>query len=124
MAFFATNHGKQPCDVIGGTVKRLATKASLQRTTSKQIMSPIEMFQFCIQNIAEIKFFYSEKGQIERKRAFLEKRFEGTFSVPGTRTFHQFIPVSDYTVAAKRCSDDNEHVLQHDLLRKPSVLKI
>ena len=27
--FFATSHGKGPCDGIGGTVKRLATKASL-----------------------------------------------------------------------------------------------
>ena len=29
--FFATSHGKGPCDGIGGTVKRLATRASLQR---------------------------------------------------------------------------------------------
>lgn len=29
--FFATSHGKSPCDGIGGTIKREATKASLQR---------------------------------------------------------------------------------------------
>ena len=29
--FFATSHGKGPCDGLGGTVKRLAAKASLQR---------------------------------------------------------------------------------------------
>ena len=29
--FFATSHGKQPCDGVGGTVKRLATQASLQK---------------------------------------------------------------------------------------------
>ena len=29
--FFANSHGKQPCDGIGGTVKRLTAKASLQR---------------------------------------------------------------------------------------------
>ena len=29
--FFATSHGKSSCDVIGGTVKRLITQASLQR---------------------------------------------------------------------------------------------
>ena len=27
--FFATSHRKSPCDGIGGTIKRLATKASL-----------------------------------------------------------------------------------------------
>ena len=29
--FYATSHGKSPCDGIGGTLKRLAMKASLQR---------------------------------------------------------------------------------------------
>jgi len=28
--FFATSHGKGPCDGLGGTVKRLAARASLQ----------------------------------------------------------------------------------------------
>lgn len=28
--FFATSHGKSPCDGIGGTVKRLVARASLQ----------------------------------------------------------------------------------------------
>ena len=31
--FFATSHGKSPCDGIGGTVKRLTARASLQRST-------------------------------------------------------------------------------------------
>ena len=35
--FYATSHGKDPCDGIGGTVKRLAAKAS--RIVS-QIMTP------------------------------------------------------------------------------------
>ena len=29
--FFTTSHGKSACDGVGGTVKRLAAKASLQR---------------------------------------------------------------------------------------------
>lgn len=31
--FFATSHGKSPCDGVGGTVKRIAARASLQATT-------------------------------------------------------------------------------------------
>ena len=42
--FFATAHGKGPCDGIGGTVKRLATKASLQRPFTDQIQSPIQLY--------------------------------------------------------------------------------
>ena len=37
--FFANSHGKQPCDGIGGTVKRIVAKESLQKPTSKQILS-------------------------------------------------------------------------------------
>ena len=44
--FFATSHGKQPCDGIGGTVKRLVTKASLQRDVSNQILDHKVMFEF------------------------------------------------------------------------------
>ena len=43
--FFATSHGKGPCDGIGGTDKRLAAKASLQRPYPEQIMTPRQLFQ-------------------------------------------------------------------------------
>ena len=39
LAFFSTLLGKSPCDVIGGTLKRLAARASLQAATSDQINS-------------------------------------------------------------------------------------
>ena len=32
--FFATSHGKGPCDGVGGSVKRLAARANLKRSTS------------------------------------------------------------------------------------------
>ena len=38
--FFATSHGKGPCDGVGGTIKRLAAKTSLQRPYDKQIIAP------------------------------------------------------------------------------------
>ena len=31
MVFFATSHGNNACDVIGGTIKRLAANANLKR---------------------------------------------------------------------------------------------
>ena len=45
--FFATCHGKGPCDGIGGTTKRLTARASLQRPESDQICTPEAMFLFC-----------------------------------------------------------------------------
>ena len=37
--FFATSHGKSPCDGIGGTTKRLAARASLQSAADNQILT-------------------------------------------------------------------------------------
>ena len=44
--FFATSHGKSACDGIGGTVKRLTRKASLQRPVTNQILTLEAMFSF------------------------------------------------------------------------------
>lgn len=49
--FFATSHGKSSCDGIGGTVKRLTAKASLQRPVNKQILTPKDMFDFCQESV-------------------------------------------------------------------------
>ena len=45
--FFATAHGKSPCDGIGGTVKRITAIESLKRTHNNQIITPEGMFNFC-----------------------------------------------------------------------------
>ena len=42
--FFATSHGKNACDGIGGTLKRSATKASLQRPYNNQILTARDFF--------------------------------------------------------------------------------
>ena len=46
LVFFATSHGKQPCDSIGGTVKRLVANASLQRISTNQILNSRDMFTY------------------------------------------------------------------------------
>ena len=52
--FFATSHGKQPCDGIVGTVKRLVKKASQQRDTTNQILNAQSMFELCRDKIINI----------------------------------------------------------------------
>ena len=42
--FFATAHGKSPCDWIGGNVKRVTPIESLKRTKNNQILTPEEMY--------------------------------------------------------------------------------
>ena len=53
--FFATSHGKGPCDGVGGTVKRLAARASLQRPYDRQILTPQALFEFAEEEIKKIK---------------------------------------------------------------------
>jgi len=109
--FFATSHGKQPCDGIGGTVKRLTANASLQRTYSNQIMTPSAMFTFCKENISEIQFEFATKEELINVRQQLSKRFEPLTTIPGTRSFHEFIPIDSNTITTKYCSEDTDIAL-------------
>ena len=56
--FFATSHGKQPCDGIGGFVKRLTAKASLHRNLQNQILTAKDIFKFYVYNVEGINFMY------------------------------------------------------------------
>ena len=49
--FSATTHGKGACDGLGGTVKRLAACASLQKPYSDQIMTSHQLFDWATNNI-------------------------------------------------------------------------
>ena len=57
--FFATSHGKGPCDGVGGNVKRQAVKASLQHVYSDQITTPHERFTFCHTQLQGITFKFT-----------------------------------------------------------------
>ena len=67
-SFFATSHGKSACDRVGGTVKRLTARASLQRPISDQILTVDAMFAFCPENIPSIIFFNIMKDQMSDSR--------------------------------------------------------
>ena len=91
MVFFATSHGKSPCVGIGGTVKRTAAKASLQRTTSDQILSVESMFAFCTSKMKNITFILITVETMDTLRPVQNKRFEVADMLPGTRSFHHLI---------------------------------
>jgi hypothetical protein len=55
--FFTTSHGKRAADGMGETLKRLATKTSLQTVYNNQIQTPHELFNYCSSNIHNIAFF-------------------------------------------------------------------
>jgi hypothetical protein len=100
--FFATSHGKSLCDGVGGTVKRLAARASLQRPYDKQLLSAQEVFTFCKDEIKGIHFIFISQADMEITRTTLEARYTIAKTVPGTRSFHQFVPLSASCIGTKR----------------------
>ena len=107
--FFATSHGKSPCDGIGGVVKRLVSRASLQAASEDQIITPLQMFDWCQRNIKNIKFFYTPKGAIEDhvENYNLEERYSTYVNkIVGTRMYHYFEPIGFTSMKVKKFSDD------------------
>jgi hypothetical protein len=62
--FFAISHVKEPVNGTGGTVKRLAAKANLQRVYNNQIHTSCELFNYCSSNIHNITLLYVQEEQI------------------------------------------------------------
>ena len=82
------------------------------------------MFDFRQQSIKEIDFFFISTSDALLDVPMLEDRFKNVQTLPGTRSFHEFIPISERQIAAKRCSDDEEFDIKHDLLKLPAEPQI
>lgn len=109
--FFATSHGKSPCDGIGGTVKREAARSSLQATTSNHILTPMDLFSWAERHIINIHFIWISKEKVLKMGKNLEKRFSKSTTIPGTRDNHSFIPVSPNYLQVSRFSGDPGFIL-------------
>ena len=59
---------------VGGTVKHLATRASLQRPLDNQILTPYQLFKFASQDISGITSFYVDSETVKKTEAILEPR--------------------------------------------------
>ena len=102
--FSATSHGKGACDGVGGTVKRLAARASLQRPYEEQIMTPYQLFEWASSNVPGITFCYCSTEEYEEQKVHVEERFLKTRTIPGTRKHHSFMPLSKETIMVKEYS--------------------
>ena len=102
--FFATSHGKIPCDGIGGTVKRLVARASLQATVDHHILTARKMFKLCEEHIMGITFLFvtSDDVQENSTRFCLEDHYSSAKTIPGIRSHHSFIPLAENELAMRR----------------------
>ncbi|XP_034249688.1 uncharacterized protein LOC117650392 [Thrips palmi] len=90
--FFATSHGKGPCDGQAGALKREACKASLQM---KLIRNPTEFYKWAkarqdTQDGTKVCFVSSQ--EVLECEADLEPRFARALKIPDLRSSHAFIP--------------------------------
>lgn len=108
--FFATAHGKGPCDGIGGTLKRLASRASLQLPPDRQILKPRDLFEWACSSDAlpSISKRFSGVDDYEAAKEFLKERFNLAKAIPHTQKQHCFIP-SDKGMISKVYSFSADH---------------
>ena len=94
--FYATSYRKGPCDRdgVGETVKRLAARASLQRTCDKQILTPRQLYKFDCSDIPSVNFHYTTIEEHQSQSALLNERFELSRTIAGTHRLHSFRPLS------------------------------
>lgn len=101
--FFPTSHGKGPCDGIGKTLKRLASRASLQRIDNP-IRTPKELFEWATKALTNITCCYTTNEDYEREEKFLSVRFQKAIMIKGTLKYHCMIPITVQELEAKQFS--------------------
>ena len=81
------------------------------------------MFKLCQGFIHGKKFIYSSFDEIDVIRSELTSRFSLTQTIPGTRSYHQFVPKSTFSIKMKGVSDDNEFESEFNFLGKHSPVQ-
>ena len=75
--FFATSHGKGPCDAICGTLKRMATRASLAREHEHPITNTKALYDWASKrhqdNFTAISFCYMSQEEYDDSCCRMER---------------------------------------------------
>ena len=114
MGLFCNGTWKSPCDGVGGTVKRLVAKESLKRPFENQILNAPDFYNCCKTNIQNIDFFLISAKEIEIQR----KIPIPAHTIPGTRKYHHFTPLSQSIISYKITSFESEISLKFNLSEK------
>ena len=78
-----------------------AAKASLQRPCQDQILTTKQLFDFVSKEIRGIHFVYATLHEYEEEVKLLMERLMYSRTIPGTQSFHSFIPNSISSVEVK-----------------------
>lgn len=111
--FFATAHGKGPCDGLGGMVKAEARKACLKFGSENHILNALDFYEWAQDKFESINFIYCSNDDYTSTSTLLEDRFKSIKTVKGTLGFHAFVPETDqmFKLRAKTVSTSSKSKL-------------
>jgi hypothetical protein len=102
--FFATSHGKGPCDGVAERSNVLRLKQASNVPTKKQILAPCQLYEFGQSELTTINFYYATIQEHEKEAEFLKQWFETARMIPGTQGLHSFRPISQDKVEVRTFS--------------------
>lgn len=88
----------------GGTIKREAAKESLRRPYDNQIVAPLDLFNFAVENLPSMKFQFVTNEQYFSEEKLISDRFERAKTIAGTQKLHSFIPISNNSLKVSEYS--------------------
>lgn len=107
--FFATSHGKGPCDAIGGTLKRMATRASLAKEREHPIKNARELYDWAQmryeEELTKICFGYAASEEYDNVASQFNEHYSKAKTIHGTQKYHAFIPISQSEIGVKLYSN-------------------
>lgn len=107
--FFATSHGKSPCDALGGSFKRNARNWNMQNA-----MNPIDnarkLYDYGLSiKDSKVHFIYCSKSEHDQIEKSYRKRFNQPIRpIEGTQTLHAFKPIDEKRISARSYSEAEE----------------
>ena len=88
----------------------------MQRPFSNQILTAKQVFGCCQKEVCGINVFFVCQGEIEDARSNLKARFHLTNTIPRTKGFHYFVPLSSSIIVAKWVLEDKEVAFEFDII--------
>lgn len=106
--FFATCHGKGPCDAVGGVLKRNAAKASLQ---GHLITSARDLYLWATSKPdSKITYAFFSETDYKKMDRKIKSRYTKVKQISGTQSFHCFKPIDKSSLIVKKYSLSSEEI--------------
>ncbi|XP_066585899.1 uncharacterized protein [Prorops nasuta] len=116
--YFATAHGKGPCDGIGGSLKRIAARTSLHLPFDKQISTSQQLYDWAVKpnSLPNIHVDFLSNERYIQAKELLQIRYKRAKTITGTQKYHCVIPNRNGTLKFKEFSLSSEFQI-HNLLK-------